>query len=290
MPATSPSRHRPSASLGERRGLSDLACFSIDLTRADTGAEAAAATRSRDYPSPPMSGSPPLPPQPTQEEGERSQAQGPYQVPGQPQDVYRAAPLHHSQPEEQQRGQLPHSLPPPPPPPTLPPLPPVSRPYHPPIEPSERMGYYRSIDDPSQRRLSYPPAAPAHIPPHPPVYEGVQPTMRAQPTFAPTTQPSASTSTSAFEPPRPARKAKGHVASACVPCKKAHLRYVVSGQKGHACVPRRRLTSLSRCDGMYPFFQGFSQEIPCFKSRVASASLESIIPELFSVKYRMVCV
>ena len=221
MPATSPSRHKPSTSLGERRGLTDLACFSIDLARADTRAESAAAARSRDYPSPPMSGSPPLPPKPTQEAGERSQVQGPYQAPSQPQDAYRSAILHHGQPEEP-RAQLPPSLPPPP----LPPLPPVSRPYHQPIEPPERMGYYRPTDDAAQRRLSYPPPGPSHLPAQQPVYQASQPAMGGQPTFAPTSQPAAPTAASAFEPPRPARKAKGHVASACVPCKKAHLRYV----------------------------------------------------------------
>lgn len=222
MPAISPRRHKPSASLGERRGLSDLACFSIDLARANTGTESAAAARSRDYPSPPMSGSPPLPPKPTHEAGERSQAQDPYQVPSQAQDAYRSATLHHGQPEDP-RGQLPASLPPPAPP--LP-LPAVSRSYHPPIEPPERMGYYRPADGAAQRRLSYPPQGPSHMPPQQPVYQGAHPAMGTQPTFAPSSQPGTSTSASTFEPPRPARKAKGHVASACVPCKKAHLRLV----------------------------------------------------------------
>lgn len=219
MPATSPSRHKPSTSLGERRGLSDLACFSIDLTRTDTGPELVAA-RSRDYPSPPMSGSPPLPPKPTQEAGERSQAQEAYQAPSQPQDAYRSAILHHSQTEER-RGHLPSSLPPP-----LPPLPPASRPYHPGVEPPERMRYYRPSDDASQQRFSYPPPGPSHIPAQQPVYQGAQPAIGGQPTFPPTSQPSAPAAAPAFEPPKSARKAKGHVASACVPCKKAHLRYV----------------------------------------------------------------
>ncbi|RYO78494.1 hypothetical protein DL764_010113 [Monosporascus ibericus] len=57
--------------LGQRRGISDLAPFSLDLTwgRADT--DCAAHTRA--YPSPPMSGSPPLPLKPTQEAGDRGQ-------------------------------------------------------------------------------------------------------------------------------------------------------------------------------------------------------------------------
>lgn len=233
MPGISPSRHKPCTSLGERRGLSDLPCCSIDLARADTGAQSAAAARSRAYPSPPMSGSPPLPPKPTQEAGERSQAQEQYQVPSQIQDAYRGATLHQGQPEEP-RGQFPPSLPPPPP---LPPLPPVARPYHQPIEPPERMGYYRPVDDAAHRRLTYPLPGPSHIPPQQPAYQGVPREIGAQPTFAPTSQPAASTGASAFEPPRPARKAKGHVASACVPCKKAHLRYVCSRWM-ESCLPR----------------------------------------------------
>lgn len=271
MPATSPSRHNPSTSLGERRGLSDLPCCSIDLTRTDTGAKPAAAARSRDYPSPPMSGSPPLPPKPTQEAGERSQAQGPYQVPSQHQDAYRSSIVHHGQPEES-RGQLPPSLPPPPP---LPPLPPASRSYHPPVEPSERMGYYRPVDDAAQRRLSYPPPHPSHIQPQHTAYQGVQPPMGAQPTFAPTSQAAASTSASAFEPPRPARKAKGHVASACVPCKKAHLRYVDFWRRGEVCseslIPRVDVTVCTYC-------LVISQSIPCFGSRKASECLANVSP------------
>ena len=226
MPAISTSRHKPSTSLGERRGISDLACFPIDLTRTDTGTEPTAAARSRDYPSPPMSGSPPLPPKPSQEAGERSKARGLYQAASQPQDAYRSATLPHDQ-RDDARGQLPSSLPPPLPPPPLPPLPPVSRSYQPPVEPPDSMGYYRHPDDSARRRLSYPPAGHSHIPPtQQPLYQVPQPTMGAQPTFVTTSQPTVSTSASAFEPPRPARKAKGHVASACVPCKKAHLRYV----------------------------------------------------------------
>lgn len=241
MPGISPSRHKPCTSLGERRGLSDLPCCSIDLTRADTGAQSAAAARSRAYPSPPMSGSPPLPPKSTQEAGERSQAQGQYQVPSQIQDAYRGTTLHQGQPEKP-RGQFPSTLPP------LPPLPPVTRPYHPPIEPPERMGYYRPVDDAAHRRLTYPLPGPSHIPQQQPAYQGVPREIGTQPTFAPASQPAASTSASTFEPPRPARKAKGHVASACVPCKKAHLRYVCS-RWVESCHVKTNM--VHRCDGMY---------------------------------------
>ncbi|KAL7627491.1 hypothetical protein AAE478_001684 [Parahypoxylon ruwenzoriense] len=58
--------------LGQRRGISDLANFALDLTwaRAETDC---ALSSTRAYPSPPMSGSPPpLPPKPNPEVGDRA--------------------------------------------------------------------------------------------------------------------------------------------------------------------------------------------------------------------------
>ncbi|PKS08981.1 hypothetical protein jhhlp_003594 [Lomentospora prolificans] len=166
-----------------------------------------------------MSGSPPLPPKTRSEAGDRSQGHGPYPLPPQqhqhPRDVYRGHPRHQSHPEDV-RVQLPTTLPPPPP---------SIRSYPQPLETSDRMGYYRPAEPPLPRRLSFPPPGPSHLPqPHQqPVYPPAPPATGASQSYAPSTQASTPAATS-FEPPRPARKAKGHVASACVPCKKAHLR------------------------------------------------------------------
>ena len=77
----------PRTPLGHRRGHSDVTRFALDLPRA--GADPESAARVRSYPSPPMSGSPPLPPKASQEAAER--IQGPYQTTTTttPQDVYR---------------------------------------------------------------------------------------------------------------------------------------------------------------------------------------------------------
>ncbi|KAJ9161944.1 hypothetical protein NKR19_g1829 [Coniochaeta hoffmannii] len=64
-------------SLGDRRGQSDLARFSLDLTWARADSESAA--RSKGYPSPPMSGSPPLPPKGNQDSA-AERTRGSYQA------------------------------------------------------------------------------------------------------------------------------------------------------------------------------------------------------------------
>ncbi|KAK8090941.1 hypothetical protein PG994_000446 [Apiospora phragmitis] len=59
-------------SLGQRRGISNLARFALDLSWASAATECPLGSRA--YPSPPMSGSPPLPPKPNLEAGERGQS------------------------------------------------------------------------------------------------------------------------------------------------------------------------------------------------------------------------
>jgi hypothetical protein len=73
-------------SFGERRGISDPARFGLDLerTRADTGGAAGRWC----YPSPPMSGSPSIPPKSSQQAAERSQQTHPTTT----QDVYSGIP------------------------------------------------------------------------------------------------------------------------------------------------------------------------------------------------------
>ncbi|KAK0722167.1 hypothetical protein B0T26DRAFT_642510 [Lasiosphaeria miniovina] len=190
-------------SLGKRRGVSDLARFPLDLTWARADSESAA--RLRSYPSPPMSGSPPLPPKSSQEAAERSLEA--YQATTH--DVYRGIPATTRGDERVQASA---------------PLPP--RPFPP--DAPERMPYpfYRS-EGSVNRPLTYPQhhpqltPQPTYLPaPGPGVTAGPLPTPQAYPVppHHPMQEPMHQTS------PKPQRKTKGHVASACVPCKKAHLR------------------------------------------------------------------
>jgi hypothetical protein len=201
-----------------------VARFALDLTWADKRAESEGVSRSKGaYPSPPMSGSPPLPPEASQEAGDRSRVPGPYRTAGQAHDVYGSTQSHSLLPPPED------ARPPPPVPATLPPPPPhppSMRPYqqHPIPDSSDRMGYYRQHDDALARGYSYPPpgshsAAPPA--PYPPSMQGPPPPSQTQ--YAPTTQSQPATTTP-YGSPKPSRKAKGHVPSACVPCKRAHLR------------------------------------------------------------------
>ncbi|KAI0014418.1 hypothetical protein F4779DRAFT_10136 [Xylariaceae sp. FL0662B] len=195
--------------LGQRRGKFDVAPFALDLTwaRAETDC---ALSSTRAYPSPPMSGSPPLPPKPNQEAGDRGQ--GGYQ-PTTGHDAYRAS----STITGGDYRPLP-SQPPLPPPPAA-----GIRPF--PLEGPERIPYppYHRPEETMGRPLSYPPQPGAMIPqPHyplPPV---------AAPGLGPSPYPISSNPQGSENPPytspKSQRKTKGHVASACVPCKRAHLR------------------------------------------------------------------
>lgn len=188
--------------LGKRRGITDLAQFALDLNwvRADSQSTA----RSESYPSPPMSGSPPFPARPSQEAAERRQ--GVYQATAR--DGYRGIAVTPGG-EGLQPGTLAHP-----------------RPYLP--NPSERMSYEYQRPEPSMTR------------PHP--YDASHNPTTLQPSFSPTAgsgsvggplpgPPPHSTvmyhsghDSHPQTSPKPQRKTKGHVASACVPCKRAHLR------------------------------------------------------------------
>ncbi|CAJ2513703.1 Uu.00g018220.m01.CDS01 [Anthostomella pinea] len=195
--------------LGQRRGKPDLACFALDLTRARAETDCAPGS-TRAYPSPPMSGSPPPPPKPNQEVGDRGQ--GGYQASNR--DVYRTG---STLPGGEYRA-----APPPPLPHLPPPPPPGVRPYT--LETPERMPYqYRRPEDTMGRPMSYPPQ-PGHM--------AHQPNYPLPPVAGPTLMPSPypisnnphGPENPAFASPKSQRKTKGHVASACVPCKRAHLR------------------------------------------------------------------
>ncbi|KAK1831391.1 hypothetical protein QBC39DRAFT_94718 [Podospora conica] len=225
---------RARAPLGHRRGLSDVTRFALDLPRA--GADPECAARVRSYPSPPMSGSPPLPPKASQEAAER--IQGTYQTATTAQDVYRGRLA--TQGEES----APTST-----------APPRMSPSAGPERPS--YGFQRH-EGSMTRPLPYPqhqlaainPQAqyqPAHRPvssvplPAPQSYPAPiqhqhqhqhphqQHTQAHQQQPPPPQQHQQGPEPSRQASPKPQRKTKGHVASACVPCKRAHL----------------------RCDGMY---------------------------------------
>ncbi|KAK4103605.1 hypothetical protein N658DRAFT_281075 [Parathielavia hyrcaniae] len=216
MQAFSPRGHDIWTSFGRRRGVLDSAPrFGLDLTRARARSGAAAGPES--YPSPPMSGSPPLPPKLSHGLAERSQ--GTYQPPPQPptttttQDVYPSIPATQSEERTQGGGAGgggggPRSL--------LLDAPersiyPSYRPRPPP--------YSQPLSQVSQPSAAYLPGPGAVAGPS---HQGPLPALQAYPT--PTHHPIPDAAALHNAPPKPQRKAKGHVASACVPCKKAHLR------------------------------------------------------------------
>jgi hypothetical protein len=191
----------PPILLGHYRGVPASAPFAIDASRHPTRAERAFSARASAYPSPPMSGSPHLPPKGPQEASDRGLAQPPYLN---TQDVRRrsltqpldprdqlSSPLSASQPYlQEQLGAMAY---------------PYRRPEHslprittlaqPPLPHGlHHPGMYQSLPGPS------------NVPPYPSPSQST--TVETQMVTSPTSQ----------------RKTKGHVASACVPCKRAHLR------------------------------------------------------------------
>lgn len=207
-------RREPSlGSFGHRRGFSDLARFSLDLPWPRADSEGAAPGPTGDYPSPPMSGSSPIPPKVTQEADDRV-----HQVyqPAISHDVYRTNTAATTQADSRM----------------LPGLAAPLRPYQP--EPFERMPY-ASFPRPEahmQRPVS------SYMPQHSQMLSQQQqqqhpyltapapiPTSGTVPGYSTvTSRPQTRDSQQSFASPKSQRKTKGHVASACVPCKKAHLR------------------------------------------------------------------
>jgi hypothetical protein len=201
-------------SFGERRGISDPARFGLDLerTRADTGGAAGRWC----YPSPPMSGSPSIPPKSSQQAAERSQQTHPTTT----QDVYSGIPATTHLADDRR--------------PSTGPVGPRSY-----LDAPERSsyGFPPRLEPPAPRSLPYPqPLSHLSTQQPPPPYlpgPGIASPVAGHP--GPLPAP-----THAYPPPshqpgpeplqdastKPQRKTKGHVASACVPCKKAHLRFV----------------------------------------------------------------
>ncbi|KAK3944905.1 hypothetical protein QBC46DRAFT_251088 [Diplogelasinospora grovesii] len=211
-------------SLGQRRGISDLARIALDLNWARADSESAA--RSGSYPSPPMSGSPPLPSKATQEAAERSQ--GTYQATTTQQDVYRG--IQTTQGDDRLHPRT--SLPP--------------RPYPTEAPPENRMPFAFSNNRSLHASLSYSQQhAPQGVPQQQHQHQHQQQQQQSYlqvprhgvGTAGPLPVPPVSYPAAAAashhaiqEPlhhhgsPKNPRKTKGHVASACVPCKRAHLR------------------------------------------------------------------
>jgi hypothetical protein len=213
--------------LGQRRGKLDVARFALDLTWARADSESAA--RSESYPSPPMSGSPPLPPKASQEAVERSQ--GVYQ--STTQDVYRGIPTTQGDSRVQ----------------TGPPIPP--RPFG--SDPPDRMPYGAHRPETAMARpLHYSqqhgPAAlhPSYLPV--PGARAATGPLPAPQTYAAASHPQIQDPLQ--QTPKNQRKTKGHVASACVPCKRAHLRFVYS-QLAFPNTSRLQMLTFGRCDGTY---------------------------------------
>jgi hypothetical protein len=188
---------------GQRRGCSDLVRSALDISWPRAGSESPASGSVGDYPSPPMSGSPPIPPRVTQEADDRVQRV--YQTASH--DVYRGssttqadsrmlpgilAPVRPYQPDLPER--MPHAFPRP--------ENPIQRPFVP----------YTSQQSQVMPQTPYLPA-PGPIPAAGPI-----------PGYPLTSRPPTQESQQSFASPKSQRKTKGHVASACVPCKKAHLR------------------------------------------------------------------
>lgn len=211
-------------SLGDRRGIIDLARCCLDLTWARAYSKSAA--RSKVYPSPPMSGSPPLPPKGTQASAVQ-RSRGSYraatqddhrgisatQMDAQPHQASLAGgALERSFAAEPQEGPPPYGF--------QRPEPATDRPatYYQQLQTSHPRE--QGQGHPIHQQLSYwPPSGPS-----------------MGPSAAPPTYPHAMTTSSDSRPPmeqqegppqsspKLQRKTKGHVASACVPCKRAHLR------------------------------------------------------------------
>lgn len=253
MQALSDTHDNITTSLGQRRGKPDLARFSLDLTWARARADSGSTALSRDYPSPPMSGSPPLPPKAPHEFAERSQGsqggQGSYQTTT-TQDVRHGLPAIQVDSRLQQAGVIAG-------PPGMPSYSTEAQervqhawPRHeaslPRALPYPHQGQGQPLHQHQQQQLSYLPA------PGPGPGLG----MGSAPPSAYSSLSSTTATTSGplvdqqregpiQSSPKLQRKTKGHVASACVPCKRAHLRYV-------PCTPRSEPPlTVSRCDGMY---------------------------------------
>ncbi|PBP20619.1 c6 zinc finger domain containing protein [Diplocarpon rosae] len=193
----SPEAHRNTSysPLGERRGKSDLACFSLDQSWARTASDSA---RARAYPSPPMSGSPPLPPRRILDPSDRGH--GSYGPGGQ--DIFRGTQTpqteHMEHRESTMRGYMPYP-----------------GAYRPEQMVAGQVQFQQALPPPSVQQ-----------PPPQQYHSGCGYTQLSQMPHPFSGGPDRQLIREApeFQSSKQQRKTKGHVASACVPCKRAHLR------------------------------------------------------------------
>ncbi|KAL6829871.1 hypothetical protein V8C40DRAFT_171519 [Trichoderma camerunense] len=201
---TQPSNPTPPLHPGPPQAYSNSArcAFDFNWSRKELLPEESA-VRSRAYPSPPMSGSPPLPLRSAHEAGGRGEAPTFYAT-SRLIDGLRGGPTQSS--PANIREQI---------------SPIITRPY--PQEPTTRSPYSYPRPDESGRIVPYPPQHHHGMP------QGVSqaPYLNSASSNSeayPVPDRSQAVESQPFTSPKSQRKTKGHVASACVPCKKAHLR------------------------------------------------------------------
>ncbi|KAF4625436.1 hypothetical protein G7Y89_g12731 [Cudoniella acicularis] len=211
MQSSIPYRDTLNISLGERRGKSDLARFSLDLSWARAVSDGA---RSRAYPSPPMSGSPPQPP-PRRNPDTSDRGQGSYGSSGQ--EAFQRTQTPQSE-QSETRGSMLRAYQPE----TLPPA--SYPPYH---ELSQAPHPYQQHQQRSH-------LAPQQMVPQQPHGFRQQATQPPPPPFATPDRPQVGDAPE-FPSPKTQRKTKGHVASACVPSQRPCSRCTANG-KEDACV------------------------------------------------------
>ncbi|KAL7963235.1 hypothetical protein V8C34DRAFT_86346 [Trichoderma compactum] len=200
---TQPSNWTPPLHPGPPQAYSNSArcAFDFNWSRKELLPEESA-VRSRAYPSPPMSGSPPLPLRSAHEAGSRGEAPNFYAT-SRLIDGLRGGPTQPSPANIREQ------------------ISPITRPY--PQEPTTRSPYSYPRPDESGRIVPYPPQHHHGMP------QGVSsaPYLNSASSNSeayPVPDRSQAVESQQFTSPKSQRKTKGHVASACVPCKKAHLR------------------------------------------------------------------
>lgn len=202
-------------SLGTSRDAANLAFLNQDHFKARAEAERAA--RSLAYPSPPMSGSSPLPPNPHRDAIYREQR--PFEAPRQ--DVYGGDPGAQGRPHSHGHSSAPLSH--------LPPMQIASHTvaFH---DRDRRPSPYTQSEDSSMHSRPYSPQI--YHNKLDARYSGPSPTSSSSlintefSSMANQQDGHDDGDGAARTSPKSQRKTKGHVASACVPCKRAHLRYV----------------------------------------------------------------
>ncbi|KAL7822986.1 hypothetical protein V8C26DRAFT_195205 [Trichoderma gracile] len=199
---THPSNPTPPLLPGHHRAHPNPARCAFDLSwgrKAPSIEESAG--RSRAYPSPPMSGSPPLPLRSAHEAGSRGEAPSYYAprlLDGLRRSPVQAPPTNHrDQPS------------------------PMTRPYPP--EPTTRSPYSYPRPEDAGRIYAYPPQHHHGMPQGVSAAPYLNSASSNSEAYPVPDRPQAAES-QPLTSPKTQRKTKGHVASACVPCKKAHLR------------------------------------------------------------------